>query len=87
MIITLVLNIIYLAVLVAFSPLLALPVAFISPDFATAITTGSSYLAALNIVLPVDTLITILSYSVSFEIGYFSFKGIMWIVKRLPTQS
>ncbi len=87
MIITLILNIVYLAVLVAFSPLLALPVATISPDFATAITTGASYLAALNFVLPINTILTVLSYSISFEVGYFTFKGIMWLVKRLPTQS
>lgn len=87
MIFTILLNIIYAAVVVAFSPLLALPVASISPDFASAITTGASYLAALNFVLPIPTILSILQLSISFEVGYFTFKAIMWIVKRLPTQS
>jgi len=87
MIITLILNLVYIAVLVGFSPLLALPVASLSTAFTTSITTASSYLAVFNSILPVDTMIDLLAYTLSFEAGYFLFKGIMWLVKRLPTQS
>lgn len=87
MIIGIFLNLVYLAVLVAMSPLLALPVATLSSDFSNAITIGGSYMSALNFVLPIPTLVTILGLSISFEVGYFTFKGIMWIIRRFPTQS
>jgi len=87
MIITLVLNIIYLAVVVISSPLLALPIATLSTNFTDAVTSISSYLAALNQILPITTIIDLMALTLSFEAGYFTFKGIMWVVKRFPTQS
>jgi len=87
MIFTLILNIFYIAILVVFSPLLALPVATLSSNFADSMTTATSYLSAFNAILPVNTAVDLMAYTISFEAGYFLFKGIMWLVKRLPTQS
>lgn len=87
MIFTLILNIVYVAVLTAFSPLLALPIATLPSGFSESIQNMAAVLASFNQFVPVDSLLNVFAYTVSFEAGYFLFKTIMWIVRRLPTQS
>ena len=63
------------------------------PDVATgnpflnAVGNASGYMASLDIVIPVGTLLSILTFYVIFEAGYLTFKVIYWIIRRFPTQS
>lgn len=53
------------------------------PEIATAITTLYSWLYSLNNIFPVDTLVTVLGYSIVLElIVSFFYPVIMWIIKR-----
>jgi hypothetical protein len=53
----------------------------------SAVTVASSYLHGLNIFLPVTDILAILFVIIVYETGYFGFKIIYWIIKRIPTQS
>ncbi|MFW6272365.1 MAG: hypothetical protein ACOC2U_01130 [bacterium] len=46
-----------------------------------------SGLSAFSFAFPVDTFIEILIIIVVFEFGYLTYKGAMWLIRRLPTQS
>jgi len=53
-----------------------------------AVSTISAYLSAVHGILPltISTLITVLGLMVSFELGLFVYKQIMWVIHRIPTQ-
>jgi hypothetical protein len=53
-----------------------------------AVYTISAYLSAVHGILPltISTLITVLGLMVSFELGLFVYKQIMWVIHRIPTQ-
>lgn len=57
--------------------------------FGSAITTASGYISGLYSFVPyiTVTMLAVLSFDIVFESGYLAFKGIYWIIKRLPTQS
>lgn len=61
-----------------------LPVGSLPPDISSSITTAGGYLNSLNYVLPVTSLVAILTIFLSFETAIFTYKGVMWIVKKIP---
>lgn len=85
MIITAILNVVYTFITFVLSPLTLLGDVVLNSNFTSAINTASGYYHSLNVVLPVDTMITILGISVTIEISYLTFKLIMWIIKKVPT--
>lgn len=87
MIIDIFLNIIYSFIWLITLPLRTLPDINMASDFGNAITTAGGYIAPLNNIIPVDTILIILSISVSIELAYLLYRFIMWLIKRLPTQS
>ena len=56
-------------------------------NFTSSMHTASSYIAPINSIVPVDTIMQILALSVGIELAYFTYKFIMWVIKRFPTQS
>jgi hypothetical protein len=60
-----------------------------SNPFVVAGTTLSTYTSAVYNFLPDTTvaLIGIIAFDLIFETGYFSWKILNWILRRLPTQS
>lgn len=87
MIVDFFLALIYYAVKIVLSPILLLPIATI-PDWITSpIATIMPYAMIFDIVIPVATLMLLLGVTVAFESQYFIFKGIYWLLRRLPTQS
>lgn len=52
-----------------------------------AISTATTYLASISFILPIPTMLLILGLEIGIEIGIFTYKVIMWVVKRFPTQS
>ena len=63
------------------------------PDVSTttgiggAITSASPYLSTADQILPVATLIAIISFDVVFWSAYWVYQGIYWIIKKIPTIS
>jgi len=60
------------------------------PEFLSgSISTASSYVGALYIVAPATTvtLLAIIAFFVIYEGSIFTWKGINWILRRIPTQS
>ena len=52
-----------------------------------AINTATTYLASVSAFLPISTIFVILGIYIGIEIAIFTYKAIMWIIKRFPTQS
>lgn len=69
------------------APIRLLPSVTIPASFASAMDTASGYLTAVNSFIPVDTILLLLNIFVGIEIAYLTYKFIMWVVKRFPTQS
>jgi len=53
----------------------------------SAITTMGTYLAAVEPILPIATLLAVLGIILVAETSIFVYKVIMWLIRRLPTQS
>lgn len=52
-----------------------------------AIGTATTYLAPVSTFLPILTILLIIGLEIGIEIGIFSYKVMMWVIKRFPTQS
>jgi len=87
MITTFFLYVIYLFVYAVTSPFRIFSDVSIDSNIVQAFTTGGEYVNALSIFLPVATLLTVLGIVMTIEGGIFSYKGAMWLLKRIPTQS
>ena len=85
MIATITLNLIYGLIWVILAPLRLLPDVSMSGEVASSIASVGSYIAPFNFVLPIATIITIILLVVSIEVGIFLYKGIMWLIKKIPT--
>lgn len=64
-----------------------LPNVPIQSTFVTSVNTASGYVSSMNFVVPIDTIISILLFSIGFEVAYLLYKVIYWVIKRFPTQS
>lgn len=86
MIITVILNIIFLALGYLLS---LLPTVTDGGTFTSAITTASGYISAVYAFIPVITvtLLAILAFDIIFESGYLLYKVVYWVIRRFPTQS
>lgn len=79
-----VLYILYGVIYTIILPLRLLPDVSLDSNFGVAVDTANSYISAFNNFLPITTLLTIFFIFVVFEISYFTYKGIMWIIKKIP---
>ena len=84
MIITAILNLVYVFLGFILSPLSLLGDVSLNSNFASSLATASGYYHALNGILQMDTMIEILGISLAFEGGYLIFKLLMWIIKKIP---
>jgi len=50
----------------------------------TAMTSLGGYLGIWSPILPIDTLLTVVTLTLSVEIGIFGFKTLKWIISHLP---
>lgn len=87
MIISAILYVIYGVLFAVTSPIRLLSDVSDVTGIGSAITIASNYLHGLNIFLPVTQILAVLSVVIAYETGYFGFKIIYWIIKRIPTQS
>lgn len=68
-------------------PIRSLSDVVISSDIATSIATASGAINSFSFILPISTIFAILGLVIAIEGFVFTYKAIMWIIKRLPTQS
>ena len=87
MIIDFTLIVIYKIVYFLIYPIRHMNSVSVSPDFISAIEQAKTYLASVDLFIPVNVILIILGIEIGLEIGIFSYKVIMWFIKRLPTQS
>lgn len=85
MIISSLLNLIYIIIGLILTPLSNLPNVVLDSNFETAITNAGGYYHSLNAILPVDTMLQILGVSVVIEGAYLTYKLIMWVIQKIPT--
>lgn len=50
----------------------------------TAIDYIAGYVGILDPIFPLDTMLSILTLVITFELAIFGFKGVRWIVSHLP---
>lgn len=85
MIITAILNIIFFVIKIIIYPISVLPDVTLPSGLSSSLGTASGYLNPLNGYIPIDTMLIILEVFLTFELAYFAYKGIMWIIKKIPT--
>ena len=64
-----------------------LPTASLPADFTDALAQVGSYLRPMNAIVPMDTLLAIVVLMMTVELAIFTFRSVMWVIKRFPTQS
>ena len=84
MITTALLNLLYGIIYVITSPIRLLSDVSLNSSFGTSIGQAGGYLHALNTLLPVDTMLDILGVSLAFELGYLTYKLIIWVLEKVP---
>ena len=80
-----ILYIIYGIVYLLCQPILLLSNVTLPSGLTSALTTASGYIHALNVILPIDTILAILGVSLALELAYLTFKIIMWVIRKIPT--
>jgi len=69
---------------VILTPIKALSDVSLPSGFTTAITSIGGYTSAMNSILPIDTLITIIALILGIEAIIVAYKLIMWVIKKIP---
>lgn len=87
MIFTTLINGIYGLLYLVTSPIRLLSDVTMPAGFTSAMSTASQYLSSLNVIIPVDVILTLLGIYIAIELAYLTYKLIMWLIKRFPTQS
>lgn len=85
MITTAILYILYATFSLLLYPIKILPDASLPAGLTDALNTGSTYLAGVNLILPLDTLFTVFALFLGIELTIFIYKLIMWGIKKIPT--
>lgn len=67
-------------------PLRILPDVSLPDSVGSTLSNIGSYLAAIDAVFPVSVFLVILALYLSIEGGILTYKGIMWIIRRIPGQ-
>jgi hypothetical protein len=86
MISTLLLTALFGAVWVITAPLRLLPVASLPASISSSITTVGGYFATFYSILPVTcaAITAIIAFVIVIEGGILTYKGIMWIIRKIP---
>lgn len=87
MILTGLLTLIYYMVLLLTSPLRLLDDVSVESGFGSSIATAGGYINNINNFFPISTLMTIFLIILGIELGIAVYKLIMWLLRRIPTQS
>jgi hypothetical protein len=61
------------------------PNAVLPSGLQNAIINTQGYLGSVRAFFPIDTLLEILAILLGIEIAIFTYKAIMWLIKKIPT--
>ena len=78
------LTILYYAVYAFTSPLRLLNDVTLTSDFQNAVDTAGGYLASVNFVIPVTTILSVFGLFLAIEGAIFFYKAIMWGIRKIP---
>lgn len=87
MIVSAIITLIYGIVFVVTYPLRSLTDVTMSSSFSSSITTANGYISSFNNFVPLDTIGQILTLFLAIEGAVLTYKLIMWLIRRIPTQS
>jgi len=87
MITSLILYIIYLFIYALTGVFRLLPDTTLPSDLTAAISQSRGYFSSIQVIFPLSTIFTIFTIVLSIEATIFLYKGVMWIIRRVPTQS
>jgi len=87
MITTLILNIVWLAVLVVTSPIRLFQDVSMPTSMQGIIEYLHNYILPLEGFIPLTVIFSCLSFYIVFELSILTWHGINWIIRRFPTQS
>lgn len=65
-------------------PFRILPDVVLPAGVSSAIETASGSLAGINTIVPVDVLLDVLGAMILLEIGILGFRGLNWIIRKIP---
>ena len=85
MIIDFILYLLYGVVYTLTYPLRALSDVSLSSNFTSSIETANNYIAGLNFILPLPTLITIIGLFLGIEVFILAYKLINWLIRKIPS--
>lgn len=88
MITSIILTVIYYALYAVMSvTVLLLPDVTANSTITSTIVSLNNYIAFFNTMLPMDTVWAILTIIVGVEVILATYKLVMWVIRRFPTQS
>lgn len=87
MILNAILLLIYYLVYGITYPLRYLGDVVLPENIQSAIESANGYISSFGGILPIGTLLTVLGLVIGVETAIFTYKLIMWIIRRFPTQS
>jgi len=61
------------------------PVAYLTDSVASSVSTANGYLSALNFIVPVAPLVSIIGLFLSIEVIILTIKIINWFIRKIPT--
>ena len=79
------LTILYGFIFLITAPLRLLADVSLPADISSTIAAVSANMALLNKVIPITTLVSILGIVIIVETAIFTYKGIMWVIRKIPT--
>jgi len=87
MITSILLNVTDIIVSLLMSPFTAMPNIVVSDSLLHAAQNVNGFLTTVGPVVPLLTLFSILAVITSVEVAIFAYKGIYWLIKKIPTIS
>lgn len=69
------------------TPFQALPDVALDPNLINGIANVQGIMSTIEPIFPLETLLSILGIVVGIEIAIFTYKAIMWLIKKIPTIS
>jgi hypothetical protein len=81
------LFLVYITVYTLTLPLRILSDVSLNSNIASTISTVGGYINGVSLIVPVSTLLQIFGVMLGIEVAILSYKGFMWLLKRIPTQS
>jgi polyferredoxin len=85
MITTALITLLYWLIWLFITPLRAFSDVVLNTDISEAIATASTYLGGLSAVVPIGTILAVFGIFLTVEVAILVWKGINWLIRKIPT--